>query len=293
MSEPSHEAGGCCPVWWTGRRAVVVLPEHVDVANVGAIREQLLTILNRGASVVIADLSRTASLDHAGADALTRVYQRALATGIPLRLVVTAQIVRRVIAISGLDRLVPVYPALDAALAAPAMAEVLPLVPRQARATEDGWSRRADAPDTEEPAGGQGTCVRLGVLQQVADALADGIALADEAGILILVNRRLGEMFGYEPASLPGRPLDTFIPAGLQEADRRSAAARHPSARQDADPAAAAPLTGRRQDGTMIGLRVKFIAVPARSGQLLTLAVIRDSAGGLRRAASLAGATSG
>jgi PAS domain S-box-containing protein len=201
--------------------------------------------------------------------------------------------VRRVIAISGLDRLVPVYPALDAALAAPAIAEVLPLVPRQARATEDRWSPSAAASEPEQSAGGPGTSVRLGALQQVADALGDGIALADQAGILILVNRRLGEMFGYERASLPGRPLDTLIPAGLQEADRRHAAARHPSAGPDADPAAAASLTGRRQDGTTIGLRVKFIAVPARSGQLLMLAVIRDSAADLMRAPSLAGATSG
>ena len=293
MSEPSGEAGGCYPVQWTGRQAVVALPEHVDVANAGAIREQLLTVLNRGAGVVIADLARTASLDYAGADALTRVYQRAAATGTQLRLVVAAQIVRRVIAISGLDRLVPVYPTLDAALAAPALAEVLPLLPRQARATEDRWSPWAAAPEPGEPAGGPRADVRLGALQKVADALRDGVALADETGLMILVNRRLEEMFGYEHASLPGRPLDTLIPAGLQDAQLRSSAARHPAAGPDADPEAAALLTGRRKDGTTLGLQVNFIALPGRSGRVLTLAVIRDSAGDLMHAARLRGAVPG
>ena len=47
-----------------------------------------------------------------------RAYQRALASGTQLRLVVTAPIVRRVLGVSGLDRLIPVYPSLEAATAA-------------------------------------------------------------------------------------------------------------------------------------------------------------------------------
>ena len=47
-----------------------------------------------------------------------RAHQRALASGTQLRLVVTAPIVRRVLAVSGLDRLIPVYPSLEAATAA-------------------------------------------------------------------------------------------------------------------------------------------------------------------------------
>jgi len=47
-----------------------------------------------------------------------RAYQRALASGTQLRLVVTAQIVRRALDLRGLDRLVSVYPTLEAAAAA-------------------------------------------------------------------------------------------------------------------------------------------------------------------------------
>ena len=31
-----------CPVRWTGRHAVIALPEHIDVSNAGPIREELI-----------------------------------------------------------------------------------------------------------------------------------------------------------------------------------------------------------------------------------------------------------
>ena len=106
------------PVRWTGRQAVVELPEHIDVSNASQIREELLWLINRGAAALIADMTATLSCDHSGADAVMRAYQRALASGTQLRLVVTAPIVRRVLGINGLDRLIPVYPSLEAAAAA-------------------------------------------------------------------------------------------------------------------------------------------------------------------------------
>ena len=106
------------PVRWMGRQAVVALPEHIDVSNASQIREELLWVINRGAAVLIADMTGTLSCDHSGVDAVMRAYQRALASGTQLRLVVTAPLVRRVLAVSGLDRLIPVYPSLEAATAA-------------------------------------------------------------------------------------------------------------------------------------------------------------------------------
>ena len=44
------------PVRWTGRQAVVALPEHIDVSNAGEIREELLWVINRGAAALIADM---------------------------------------------------------------------------------------------------------------------------------------------------------------------------------------------------------------------------------------------
>ena len=42
---------------WTGRQAVVTLPQDIDTSNADQIREQLLWIINRGAAVLIADLT--------------------------------------------------------------------------------------------------------------------------------------------------------------------------------------------------------------------------------------------
>jgi anti-anti-sigma factor len=101
-----------------GRQAVVTLPQDIDSSNGDQIREQLLWIINRGAAVLIADLTETVSCDYSGVEALARAHHRAVANGTELRLVITADVVRRVLSLNGLDRLVAVYPDLDAAIAA-------------------------------------------------------------------------------------------------------------------------------------------------------------------------------
>jgi anti-sigma B factor antagonist len=133
---------GPCPVRWTGRQAVVTLPEHIGVSNSGQIREQLLELVNRGAAVLITDMTGTVSCDHGGADALLRAYQRASVSGAQLRVAVTAQIVRRVLDASGLDRLISIYPSVQAAIAA-GTPGVIPLVPRPGKGqAEDQVSPR-------------------------------------------------------------------------------------------------------------------------------------------------------
>ncbi len=88
------------------------------MSNADCAREQLLVAINRGAAVLIADMAATVSCDYSGANALVRAYQRAAANGTDLRLVVIADVVRRVLNLSGLDRLISVYPTLEAAVAA-------------------------------------------------------------------------------------------------------------------------------------------------------------------------------
>ena len=106
------------PVRWTGRQAQVVLPEHIDVSNAGQIREELLAVINQGAEALIADMTATVSCDHAGADAVARAYQRAVVSRTELRLVVTSEVVLRMLGMTGVGRLVPAYPSVEAALAA-------------------------------------------------------------------------------------------------------------------------------------------------------------------------------
>lgn len=106
------------PVQWTGQQAVVTLPEHIDVSSTDQVRDQLLRIINRGAAVLIADLTGTVYCDYSGAYALARAQQRAIASGTELRLVATCDVARRVFTLNGPGRPVAVYPDLDGAIAA-------------------------------------------------------------------------------------------------------------------------------------------------------------------------------
>jgi anti-sigma B factor antagonist len=116
------------PVRWAGRRAVVMLPQHVGESNAGQIRELLLVVINRGATELIIDMTGTAWCDQAGAAAMARAQQRAAASGTQLRLVVTAEAVRRMLTLHGLDRLIPIHPSVEAATATEAL--VFPTTPK-------------------------------------------------------------------------------------------------------------------------------------------------------------------
>jgi anti-anti-sigma factor len=245
------------PVRWTGRQAVIALPEHIDVSNAGLIREELLSVINRGAQALIADLTATISCDHAGADALARAHHRAVISGAELRVAVTSQIVRRVLSLNGLDRLVAIYPTLEAATAARAPATVIPGVAI--------W-----------PAGPAGPAATIApaLVRSLVDALQDGVALTRDDGTLALANLRLEEMFGYEHAELTGRPVESLVPVDQRAAhrDHRAAYARAPAARPMG---AGARLVALRKDGTTFPVEISLSPVATTTGSY-TLTVIRD-----------------
>jgi len=81
MPGPAHPDGLGCPVRWSGRQAVAVLPGQVGFSNADPIGEQLLAVIDRGAARLIVDMTATLSCDHAGAEALARVHQRAVGCG--------------------------------------------------------------------------------------------------------------------------------------------------------------------------------------------------------------------
>ena len=108
-----------CPVLWIGQVAVVTLPEEIDVTNADAIREDLLSVMNQGALLLIADLSKTNFCESAGVSALVRTFRRASTGASDMRLVVSTPAVQRVLSITGVDRLIDVYPSVAASLASP------------------------------------------------------------------------------------------------------------------------------------------------------------------------------
>ena len=160
------------PVRWSGRQALVALPEDIDVSNAGLIREELLSVINRGAEALIVDMTATISCDRAGADAVARAYQRAVASRTELRLVVTSGVVLRMLGMTGVGRLVPVYPSVEAALAARSPAASTELT--AAGATRGSRRRRS----TGASQGGR-----------VAPDVGVEVALLDRDGVIAWVNQ--------------------------------------------------------------------------------------------------------
>jgi anti-sigma B factor antagonist len=110
---------GDSPVVWVGRVAVVTLPAEVDVSNADQIRQDLIAVLARDASLVIIDMSATTFCDSAGVTALVRAVRQASASGAGLRVATSAPAVTRVLTITGVDRLIEIYPSVAAAMADP------------------------------------------------------------------------------------------------------------------------------------------------------------------------------
>jgi anti-anti-sigma factor len=250
------------PATWIGRRAIVSFPEQVDISNVDQLRDRLLSVINRGATVLIADMTSTVSCDHAAVDAIARGCQRAAASGTQLRLVVAAPLVRRVLSIEGLDRLVSIYPLLDAAIAAGSA------IPAPSGTTSPPQDSLTSTPGVR--------AVTPAVLWQLLDALGDGLALTGEDGRIALVNRRCAEMFGYRREEMTGLLVDELVPAEVRPAHPgyRADYYRAPQARPMAE---RARLAAQRKDGATFPVEISLSPVPTATEHYV-LAVIRDAA---------------
>jgi len=99
-----------------GRVAVVALPAEVDVSNAGQVLADLASAA-QDACLVIADMTATTFCDSAGVTALLRAMRTATALGTRLRVAASALAVTRVLAITGVDRLIEVHPSVAAAMA--------------------------------------------------------------------------------------------------------------------------------------------------------------------------------
>jgi PAS domain S-box-containing protein len=118
-------------------------------------------------------------------------------------------------------------------------------------------------------------------LAHTLDVLPDGLLLV-VSGTVTYANRSAGEMFGYDPEVLVGRPIELLVPAAARpvhhrvrshyEADPRP---RH-MGREDLD------IEGQRADGTVFPLDVQLSPLPDTD---TLAAVVRDMS--LARGASV------
>ncbi len=95
---------------------VVTAPEEIDIATAAGLRTALLEAAGPGGATVVVDMSRTRFCDSAGLNALVSAGRRARAEGGEVRLVIVAEAVARIVALTGVDRVIPIYPNLEEAL---------------------------------------------------------------------------------------------------------------------------------------------------------------------------------
>ena len=110
---------------------VVTAPEEIDLANAAGLKAALLeaalletalletALLEKaepGRAMVVVDMSRTRFCDSAGLNALVGAARQARADGGEVRLVVVGEAVARIVALTGVDRVIPIYASLEDAL---------------------------------------------------------------------------------------------------------------------------------------------------------------------------------
>jgi anti-anti-sigma factor len=106
------QAAGVGPV-------VVEMPVEIDVTNATQVHEELVAACEPGVSLVIGDLTSTRFCDSSGVHAIMHAYERAAARDVRLWLAVPeVGSVRRVLQLTGVGQLMPVYPSLQEAMSA-------------------------------------------------------------------------------------------------------------------------------------------------------------------------------
>jgi len=100
---------------------VVTAPEEIDIANAARLKAALLEaalteMAEPGRALLVVDMSRTRFCDSAGLNALVGAARQARAEGGEVRLVVTSEAVSRIVELTGVDRVIPIYASLEDAV---------------------------------------------------------------------------------------------------------------------------------------------------------------------------------
>ena len=95
---------------------VVTAPEEVDIANAAALKAALMEAAGPDHALLVVDMSRTRFCDSAGLNALVGAARQARANGGEVRMVVVGEAVSRIVQLTGVDRVIAIYPSLEEAL---------------------------------------------------------------------------------------------------------------------------------------------------------------------------------
>jgi len=117
------------PVELVGGVPVLAAPEEIDITNAEPLRAALLKAAASGPGTLVVDMTRTQFCDSSGLHALIAAHKQAEAEGREVLLVIPSTTVLRVLALTGMDRVILNFTSLPDALT-------------QTAATANGHSRQ-------------------------------------------------------------------------------------------------------------------------------------------------------
>jgi anti-sigma B factor antagonist len=96
-------------VSWSDGHAVIRMPAELDLANVASVDRQLAHLCHDTSGVITIDLTGTTFCDSAGIQSITRAHRLASENGGELRLAVSTSPVARILQLTGVDQVLPVF----------------------------------------------------------------------------------------------------------------------------------------------------------------------------------------
>lgn len=106
------------------------------------------------------------------------------------------------------------------------------------------------------------------------EAVPEGVLLVSGDGKILLVNRRMEEMFGYSRGDLPGQEMDMLLPERFR-ANHAQERARYFSKPGVRSMGAGRDLAGRRKDGSEFPVEIGLSYLPTPHG-MLALGLVTD-----------------
>jgi len=99
-----------------GSVPVVAAPEEIDVTNAAGLRAALVEAASDGGKRLVVDMTQTQYCDSSGIHALAAAHLRAVEEGREVLLAVSAAAVLRILALTGIDQMIPSFATLEEAL---------------------------------------------------------------------------------------------------------------------------------------------------------------------------------
>jgi PAS domain S-box-containing protein len=112
------------------------------------------------------------------------------------------------------------------------------------------------------------------VVWQVLEAAPDAVLLIDSDGRIVLANRQVESLFGYDRAELLGQPVEQLVPEDLRRGHTAHRLRYRAEPRRRAM-GAGLELSGRRSDGSLVPVEIALSPLN-NAGVVLTIVVVRD-----------------